>query len=390
MPPSASDVADALAGRYGAVSYTLSYSKRDTSFNLIADITAAVLQDPAITGNNYQACFRTLTGLLLNRAALPGSFNFATDNVGVVMSLLVLGTLVAIPLGLFRLSVSVNDYNENGTSYVECAGSDLVVVLMGTTNVPYTVAAGTNYMTAVSTILTAQGLVSTLPVVASTTPLAYTWDAGTTWFQICKDLMDGLGYWPVWPNASGRFTTAPLPADPSTALSDVTFSDSTEPIMIAASQPWRTQIASGQFKNVAQALIDDVRSAAFGYKQTTNADATSGISTAVVPANLLTLNGRSSATVGVPSTKCILDATTAGNLCAFTLRQETGKALLGDLATFRDPRRDAHESYSMAVAGVEAATLWAVESWQMDLNQPPAPMKHKLRRSASVALTVNV
>lgn len=384
-------IADALAGADGQnVSYTLTYEKRSNAFVFLDDMTPSVVSGPKIDGNNNRATFRTAQGLRIRASQLPVGFDIDTDNVAIIKHLLVGVEVVDIPLGLYRLTASESEFDEDGEEFIDCTGADLTsVLLQGSTSATYTVAAATNYMTAVAAILTARGLSHNLPSVGFVTPLDHSWDQGTNWWQIIKDLLEGIAYWPVTPNARGVFGTSPMPVDPSTQVAAVTYTDVAEPRMISAATPWTRKRVLGQFKNVAVAKLEDVR-ATLTHKQSTNSDGNSAISTASQPASTITIDGSTQADIGRPTTKCILNAATAGDLCAFLLRQEAGKAQVGNISTFRDPRREAHESYNLNIGDVEAATLWLVEDWSMDYSHTNGEMSHSVRRSAPVVITVNV
>lgn len=72
-------------------------------------------------------------------------------------------------------------------------------------------AAGTNYITAINTLLAAAGiaLISATPTAATLAEIREDWDVGTSYLTIVNALLDEINYNPLWFNASGAAVLEP-------------------------------------------------------------------------------------------------------------------------------------------------------------------------------------
>jgi len=95
-------------------------------------------------------------------------------------------------------------------------GFDRLIILNDFVGDSYTVAAGTAYLTAIETILTALGVTASIDpaAAAKTLPSARVWpmEDGLTWLHIINGLLASVGYRAMWSDDYGHFTTAPYVA----------------------------------------------------------------------------------------------------------------------------------------------------------------------------------
>ena len=384
--PSAGQIAAALSGVDSAVPVRFSWQRRTLLNQFRDDISVAVYDDtvPRLTLDNSRAVLRDIARISFRLNDLPGDFNPDSDIVAVVEQRFILGEWRDFPLGLFRLDVGETIYGEDGAPVVECDASDLASLLVESgPSTPYTVAASTNYSTAARAVFDALGLAHTLPDVTAVTPLVHTWPPypETTWFDVLSDLYAGINHWPPWPNAEGRFITRAI-VDPSTELAAVTYRDDAEPRLVDGETPYRRRDEVGTIANQCVVVIDDPRHPAFGFELRENADAASPVSTVHQPARQERIDYDSA-----PSTKAILNGATAGTIAATRLQYAAAGYRTARLSTFADPRRDAHEFYSLDLDGIEDGTLWMAQSWSRDLDSSGTTMEHRISRVDAVTVT---
>ena len=386
LTPTAGQIETALAGARAAVPVRFLWQRRTLVNQFRDDISAAVYDDtvPRLTLDNSRAVLRDIAHVSFRVSDLPEDFNPDSDIIAVVEQRFVLGAWRDFPLGLFRLDVGETVYGEDGAPVIECDASDLASLLVESgPQAPYTVAASTNYSTAARAVLDVLGLAHALPGVTAATPLVHTWPPypETTWFDVLADLYAGINYWPPWPGADGRFTTRAI-IDPATELAAVTYRDDAEPRLVDGERPYRRRDEVGTIANQCVVVIDDPRHPAFGFELRENADAASSVSTVYQPARQERIDYDS-----VPSTKVILDGATAGAIAATRLQYAAAGYRTARLSTFGDPRRDAHECYSLSLDGIESGTLWLAQSWSRDLDSRGTTMEHRISRVDAVTLT---
>ena len=370
------------------------WQRRSLAYNLIDDISTAIsVESPSsLILDNDGEITHTIRGIELIESRLPSDFDPVSDNIALVEQRYIQGTWRDFPLGLFRLIIGDVQYSEDGDPLTQCDGADLNYILTQSgPEEPYTVPSGTAYKTAIETILTARGLNSRLSDLASTTPLVHTWAPWpeTSWYDIIRQLSDGVHYTTPYTNFIGRYIWKPRAVIESAA---VTYSDSDEPRMIESSTPYLKGQEVGQLPNVAVVLIDDPRRYMDGvfddyrfYKKT-NADATSPLATTnplAAPRGEVIMVVDSDSN---PSTKTILDAATANNIADWTLDRAGGEFFKATLHTLPDPRRDAHEWYNLDIDGVEDNTLWRVISWTRQLSLEGAH-RHTLAKATELTIT---
>lgn len=205
-----SEIADTLTGRHGPVVIAYRYTWRDKLWNELGLITDAV-RSSSVSFDSRQDVTKQLQMSLdlaklgpefagqLAGATLPGRF------VGVEAELLVGTETVTYPRGLYRLSSHARlnlGEGDNGTA--EVVGLDPSVVLLEARGTPYSIPVGTNYVTAVTTILNLVGL-TRFSITPSTAvfPANITYPPATPYLSIVNDILEGINYWPLWFSMDG-------------------------------------------------------------------------------------------------------------------------------------------------------------------------------------------
>lgn len=392
---SASQLADGLAGYpRQSVPVRWRWQRRSLSYQFIDDISTAVNADipPTLTLDNDAEIVRVLRGLELFESRLPSNFDPVSDNVALIEQRYIQGAWRDFPLGLFRLLIGEVQYGEDDEPLIQSDGADLNYLLTQSgPNQPYTVASGTAYKTAIETILAARGINHALSALTTTTPLVHTWPSWpeTSWYDIIRHLSDGVHYTTPYASPTGIYLWK---ARNIIEVAATVYSDIDEPKLIESASPYRKGQEVGQLPNVAVVLIDDPRRYNDGtfndyafYKKT-NADSTSALATtnptSAPRGEVIEVVDSDSN----PSTKTILNATTANNIATWLLQRAAGEFFKSTLHTLPDPRRDAHEWYTLNINGVEVSTLWRVISWTRQLSGG-GDHQHTLAQAIEVTLT---
>jgi hypothetical protein len=140
-------------------------------------------------------------------------------------------------LGVYVMATPKAPFGESPATY-SVSGSDKLYLLGGPVGDSYSVAAGANVLTAVTTAITAGSGVSGSQVIldgtasASTLPAARVWPlggsggsatAGFTWLDIVNDLLGMVGYQNLWCDWDGKYRSGPA-QDPAVRSSEYTFS----------------------------------------------------------------------------------------------------------------------------------------------------------------------
>lgn len=367
--------ADALSGRFGPVVQAFTFEHRDRKNLLVQELTGVVEVGGAVDLDNDRPTVRTCR-LTMNQTAiddLATAFDPATDHVAIFMDILVNSVFESFQLGLFRLDVVDREDSDQGT-FLRIEGADVAIHLLEDfLTGPLTVASGMNYITAIETQLDAVGLSHALPAVAAVLPADRTWKPGTARWEVVRDLAFALNRFPPWAQGDGVFTTRER-ISPSDEAADVAYSNATEPRLLIAPTIRRENRA--RFPNRAVVLIDHPdRVPSFELRQ--NNDPTSPISIAAT--------GKTTEAEEFAG-GIVLDTTVAGEIAAYELRESAAKALLRDIGTVLDPRRGAHEFYDLDITGIEANTLWRVDSWRFPLSIG-AEMSHVVGRAQAVNIT---
>jgi hypothetical protein len=147
------------------------------------------------------------------------------------------GTLTArFNLGAYLTSTPKTQGAESPVTH-EVEGYDVLHMLNSPVGEAYTIETGTGYLAAITTILTAQGIVAYFidqtqsdKILAS--PKSWAMDDHTTWLNIINDLAASVGYQGVWSDWDGRIRVQPYQAPVDRAVEWV-YNDNPAQSMIA-------------------------------------------------------------------------------------------------------------------------------------------------------------
>lgn len=370
-PPTESELADALAGRYGSVATRFRFYQVDNNNALLADVTQAVISNlSVITLNNDRQVLRTAS-FTVRPSLMPEDFDYLTSNIAVFADVKITNQWWRFQLGVFRVDEPLETLGFSDDDTITVQASDLTVLLeQPSVGEAYTVPSGTNYTIAVADILDLLGLRYLLPGTTAVTPIDFTWQPKTSYLTIINDLLSGINHFSLWADVYGVFTTRSRIA-PALDDEDVAYRTSQEPCMIRNKLP-RKRTSVRPPNRIIAAIKDPLRSPAAGVAE--NIDGLSPSSTVNVEINVQEYN-----------VDRIADVATASLWAAYEVRVATGKGETVQLTTHFDPRRDAHEVYLLTFYGHEVETIWRVAEWQMTLGIG-MPMIHSLERGVTLSV----
>jgi len=156
-----------------------------------------------------------------------GSINYLSDRIKPYARLKMSdGGWVEWPLGVFVLSTPPRKTDISGIVIREVEAYDLLqVVLDDKVDDRYTVTSGTNYITAVKTLLDSAGLTGhNLTATSKTLPADRDWQPGTTKLEIINDLLRAINYRSLFMDENGG-AVAQTYVSPSDRASEYTYKD---------------------------------------------------------------------------------------------------------------------------------------------------------------------
>lgn len=125
------------------------------------------------------------------------------------------GGLLRWPLGLFTL-LPITRTIDPGYTWQALTGADLTQLLADSAfQQSYSVSSGTNYLTAISTVIAqytgATKIQVAIPDPGKALPSDLTWDAGTSYLQVIQDLLTAVNYYQPWCDEWGVLRSSPIP-----------------------------------------------------------------------------------------------------------------------------------------------------------------------------------
>ena len=173
-----------------------------------------------------------------------GSIDFTSDRIKVFGRLhipagIVRGTEPAtggyaeFPLGVFLLSSPKRTVDVSGTAWRTVDAYDQMKILRDDrVDGLYHIPAGTNFITAVSTILTSAGItLQNLTPTTKTLPSYREWEGGTPKATIINDLLKAINYWGLHFDEDGYAVAKPYVA-PADAASEYTYADDGQSVIV--------------------------------------------------------------------------------------------------------------------------------------------------------------
>lgn len=393
--PTEIEIEATLSGLNGPVVIKPRFEFADQLGRAALDITDAVMEC-IITFNSDNQITREAQ-FKLNQEALGDEYAGARARVRlpnkwilVTQVVDVNGVEVEYQMGLFRLTPqSQATATENGKAEIDATGYDPAILLLATTDTPFTALALSKRTTVVTQILNQFGLTK---VVIETDPnpgifgyddvgVDISWPAGTPWIEIINELLTSRGYWPLWFDGGGTAYARDAGAV-ETPLS--TFLGSfTVDAVYTSDNGLLIPPVTFRVDNERQPNTINVFSA--------NPLITSSIGVSVrnlnKPPNGIYITGR--------IIKEVIDsygATFIGHLSQQGLRRITDASSMAvqlSIETVPDPRRNniraLREIYQVraddwmeAVDSEPARYFWHCIGWQYDVITPGAPMSHSL------------
>lgn len=364
---------------------------RDHRFNFIADITPSIISADIELDNGRQ--ITRIAKFEIDPDLLPDDFNIETCRIAVNPVVIQNGISTFYRMGLFASDVAIESYEPAGNPLDfsldpippktqitwRADGADVTMHLQESRITrPYTISANTSYITAIQTLINTvtfydfagelNSMRYNFPEQAvnysEVTPYDYTYGPATSKLDIINDMLKAINWYPLWADGTGILMSKPqlLPSDEQ---DDVEYSTDLEPRMIVP--PFEKGKLRGQYHNQVVVVIDDPRRPpAFSFRE--NYDSDSAISVANLDPSLEEIDGSN-----------MLSSTVAEDLADYTLGLNSAQSMATTLQTDFDPRRKAHETYKLTIAGVEAGTKWKVFGWSLSM-KTGAIMSHKIGR----------
>lgn len=366
---------ETLAGRYGPVAIRHRFEWLDRNLVTVADISRAI-EYARVQLDNNRAIMRTCQ-MRIRPARLPSDFGTEDDHIAVYAEVNVAGEWQRLPLGVFHLDYVAERLLPNGNEIWEAQGVDLSSHLYESEiSETFVLPAGTNYVEAVAAICVSVGLGTNIEPSTYVTPARFVWPPGSSRGNIANDLLRGINYYPFWATAQGAIRSREW-LDPYAEPPAVTYSTNEQPKMIRSSGLTRIR-ERARFVNRAIVTIADPGRAP-ATVQVTNDDQDSIVSTvnkgAVMVQNVI--GDR------------IVDTAMMAAVGASLVRDAGVKAQGATFQSFPDPRRDAHEFYTLVIDDREDSTPWRVESWDYEC-KPGTAMIHRIARASRIDVTTEV
>lgn len=367
-----SDELDAvLGGRGGPVARRWSFDWRDTAYNLLEPIRGAVLPGGSLK-MDVDADVPMTGSVVVNSSRVPFDINSTNIHIAVILELLVQGVYIRMPQALMKVEAGNETILETGDGTAELGMSDLSSYLLGKTTQPYQIAAESNVVDAIETVLDALGLQHDIDPSTDNTPAIISTGPGTTWKTILDRLTDCANMHPVTPDGRGVFSTHRrfIPETISDQVYQVA-----EPTLLFPPLVRRPE-HTARFFNRAIVLFDHPDRAP-GYVEVVNASPDSSISIPVL---------NETVTQKLRNGGYVIDTTRAEEYATYALRHENAKASAAEIKTVFDPRQSIRSQYTLDIPGIEDGTKWEVLGWNIPL-QNNGQMTHLIGRAEEVEVT---
>lgn len=142
------------------------------------------------------------------------------------------GNFAQFPLGVFLLSTPPQQTDDALVVTRQVTAYDLNQILVDDkTTDRYVIASGTNYISAISTILSNEGITQTnLTSTTLTLQTALDWKGGTPWLTIINDLLKQINYKSLWFDENGIAVAEPW-SSPSVLTSGYTYKDDSDSVI---------------------------------------------------------------------------------------------------------------------------------------------------------------
>lgn len=353
LPATASQIDDALRGRYGPVSYTFRYEKSNLAGQYLGEIKSVL--ECTIELNNHRDILRTA------RVVLDPDIQDVdptSDFIAPVMELVVPlrdgeVRFADIPLGNFKLSIPVETIHEAREVWAIQARDVVVELATRYLTDPLTIDASTNVLTWITTLLTDEGIPEEMPTDSLTATTAWTWAPKTSLLTVINDLLDGINYYRLYSTRAGKATTRERVAY-GTEATVVTFGDSTHSGLLL--EPMRVTVDYERVSNEVVVVVDDPQRAPIWSYWVNDC-----------PACAISTVNQGKAIFRRVQRDTVPDIATAHDIAKMELRNSWLEAYQLRLLTTIDPRREPHENYELSITGSDHNNTYRALSWRMPL-----------------------
>lgn len=227
----------ALHAPWGSQQVRFRYERLNAANAKLADLGTTVLS-ASVTQNALADIKRRATFRLKDDSTI----NFLSDRIkpyvqvrvppGILNGTPATGGWAEFPLGVFLLSTPKKKYEASGVMIREVEAYDQNQVLMDDkVTSKYLIAAGTNFVTAIASILTGAGITEqNLAGSTKTIPVDREWDGGTSKLAIINDLLEAINYYSLYFDEDGVAMATPyvLPAE---APSEYTYAEGSQGVI---------------------------------------------------------------------------------------------------------------------------------------------------------------
>lgn len=224
----ATEVLDELTGRHGARRFTFRYERLSSANVFLADLTNVIECE---IEQNWLADIKRKASFTLKD---DGSINYLQDRIKPWVRLYVSpygeDDWVEWAQGVFLLSSPTRSSDVSNSIVRDVEAYDgLQVFIDDLVTDRYSVASGTVYTTAISTLL--GSIDKNITVSTKTLPAAKEWEPGTSKLRIINELLDAINYESLSFDENGTATVRPYTA-PSVRSEEYTYADNDDSVII--------------------------------------------------------------------------------------------------------------------------------------------------------------
>lgn len=273
------------------------------------------------------------------------------------------------PQGVFLLSSPSRSYRQGALIMREVQAYDQLLVLRDDRVTDrYTVTAGTNYVTAIQTLVSGLGFTTNMTPTTKTLPVSRDWDPGTSKLEILNELLGAINYESAFFDEDGVLVGRPY-ISPANRASEYTYAaDSMSMIygdvehtldLFAIPNKWTIVVS-----NADQTPISST------YTNTSISSPTSTVN-----------RGRT-----IVDFRTEQDAADQATLDAMVARLAFEASQVYEIVEFETPIMPIHQNadvYSLDIDGLDINSTFSEHTWSMPLTHG-ATMSHKVRKVTTV------
>lgn len=365
-----------LFGRRGPVHVRYRFYKSDISGTTGEEIKGVT--NASVSMSNFRDHTWELTFDMLESAQIDPLKSY----IKVVAQVRHFGVWRSFPLGLYLLRKPKTVKSQAFTRWSLTGRSPEVLLGMDMPNVPYNALPGQDVLALVRQIILDRGVPAdriVFPPGGATLTSGITFDpvvdqAGTYWLRIANTLLNAGGYYALYTDEEGKFTTKKM-GSRTVIEADVRMGPEYEPVVVNEVQD---SYEDDRFANRVIVFSRNVN-------DTPPIVATAENHNAASPASFEQLGRWETKTVNLTTVVTQADAQT---MAQAELERASGFYRKITLQTIPDPRRKPREVYEVLLRDRSGRTvvdgLWDVTSWTLPLTAAPTTMSHEISRIEKV------